>query len=200
MGWQAAIGKTVEGLGYELVDVERSAGGLLRVTIDRLHGHSYATGDGEQITVDDCEVVTRQLQYVLEVEALDYARLEVSSPGLDRPLRTPAHWQRFVGSEVELSLRNPFQGRRRWTGRLVLRDGGYGLLLTDERPASTRRPGKAQRGAAAAAVAAAPAPDRVLDFQLEEVREARLVPVIDFKKRRPPTAGEAERQDGGPNR
>ncbi|MEN9543919.1 MAG: hypothetical protein RLZZ598_752, partial [Pseudomonadota bacterium] len=71
MNWQAAIEKTVTGLGYELVDCERSAQGLLRAYIDRLPGGIYLSGPSESVTVDDCEIVTRQLQYVLEVEAVD---------------------------------------------------------------------------------------------------------------------------------
>ena len=90
MSWQGAIERTVTGMGYDVVDTERSAGGLLRVYIDRVPGRAYETGAGDAVTVEDCEVVTRQLQYVLEVEAVDYARGEVSSRGLDRPLRKPA--------------------------------------------------------------------------------------------------------------
>ena len=101
MNWQAIVERTVTSLGYDPVDLERSSGGLLRVYIDK-----PAAADAA-ITVDDCEVVTRQLQLVLAVEGIDYARLEVSSPGLDRPLRKPADWQRFAGSRIELTLRAP---------------------------------------------------------------------------------------------
>ena len=73
------------GLGYDLVDVEKGAGGLLRVSIDH---PGRPAAPNAFITVDDCEAVTRQLQYVLEVEGCAYERLEVSSPGLDRPLKT----------------------------------------------------------------------------------------------------------------
>jgi ribosome maturation factor RimP len=90
--WHSTIERTVTGLDYELVDVERSAAGLLRVTIDRIPGRSYPVSDAESVTVEDCERVTRQLQYVLEVEAVPYERLEVSSPGLDRPLKRPADY------------------------------------------------------------------------------------------------------------
>ena len=107
MSWQTTVETTVTGLGYDLVDCERSAGGLLRVTIDKLAAQALA---GELITVDDCEKVTRQLQYVLEVEGLEYSRLEVSSPGLDRPLRNAAHYARFAGQEIDITLKLPFQG------------------------------------------------------------------------------------------
>lgn len=184
------VERTVSALGYDPVDVERSSKGLLRVFIDRLPGPS---GAGETVTVDDCEKVTRQLQYVLEVEGIDYQRLEVSSPGLDRPLKRPADWERFVGAQVELTLREPFAGRRKYAGELQRRDGGWRLLLRD--PAPARGPGAARRAAGAAAAAAATATDQALDFELDEVREARLVPVLDFKGRGRSAAPAP--QDGG---
>jgi ribosome maturation factor RimP len=72
MALQDIVEQTVAGLGYELVEVERSSGGLLRVTIDQ----KWQPGGAEQfVNVDDCERVTRQLQYALEVEGIDYKRL-----------------------------------------------------------------------------------------------------------------------------
>lgn len=174
MVWQKAVERTVIGLGYDLVDLERSARGLLRIFIDRLPGRSYSTGEGESVTVDDCELVTRQLQYVLEVENVPYERLEVSSPGLDRPLKRPADYERFAGSEIELTLKLPLQGRKKYRGMLVaLGDGGWRLEFND---------GKS---------------DQALDFTLDEVREARLVPVVDFKGRRGRKAPEAAAQQAG---
>ena len=152
MSWQLAVERTVAGLGYELVDCERAAAGLLRVMID-----NPSTG---VVTVDDCERATRQLQHVLEVEGCDYARLEVSSPGLDRPLKRPSDWERFAGETIDLTLRMPFEGRRKYRGVLAARAGGWRVTFAD---------GKAEKA---------------LDFTLDEVREARLVPVIDFKGRR----------------
>jgi ribosome maturation factor RimP len=162
MSWQEAVERGVHALGYELVDVERSAGGLLRVFIDRIAGRTYESGAGDAVTVDDCERVTRHLQYALEVDGVDYARLEVSSPGLDRPLRKPADWQRFAGSQVELTLRAPFQGRKHWRGQLQPREVGWRLVLPRDAGSETE----------------------ALDFDLHEVREARLVPQLDFKSRR----------------
>ena len=78
IGWREAIVATVSGLGFDLVDVERAQRGLLRITIDRIPGRVY-NQPSEFVLVDDCEQVTRQLQYALEVEGLEYARLEVSS-------------------------------------------------------------------------------------------------------------------------
>jgi ribosome maturation factor RimP len=203
MGWQDALERTVSGLGYGLVDVERSAGGLLRVTIDRLPGHGYSTGPGEAVLVEDCEIVTRQLQYVLEVEAVDYNRLEVSSPGLDRSLKKQADWPRFVGSDVEVTLREPFQNRRKWRG--VLEAGGsdvaWRLVLPLDKPVSRTALKRAAKAVAAGEADAMPA-QQVLDFLLDEVREARLVPVVDFKGRRglaqdDESGLEAEKIDGG---
>jgi ribosome maturation factor RimP len=159
LNWQSVVERTVAGLGYELVDCERGPRGLLRVFIDRVAGRRYDTGDGEFVTVDDCEKVTRQLQYVLEVEAVSYERLEVSSPGLDRPLKTLGDYRRFAGMEVDLSLKLPFQGRKKYRG--VLREQGQDWRLV-------YRDGKVEQA---------------LDFSLDEVREARLVPVVNFKGR-----------------
>jgi ribosome maturation factor RimP len=173
MNWQDAIERTVTGLGYDLVETERAARGLLRVFIDRV----ASAPTGEFITVEDCEKVTRQLQHVLEVAGVSYERLEVSSPGLDRPLKKAADYARFAGQEVELTLRQPFQGRRKYRGVLSASESGEGwrVVFND---------GKG---------------DRALDFTLEEVREARLVPVLDFKGRRfspgPGSAGHESRAD-----
>lgn len=184
--WHAAVERTVTALGYEVVDCERSAQGLLRVFIDRVPGRRYpgdvvagggaAADAGAQagdpasgpsdladfVTVDDCERVTRQLQYALEVDGCDYARLEVSSPGLDRPLRKPADFARFRGALVDLTLKQAFQGRKKYRGLLREAEaaaGGFELVFQDGKE------------------------DKVLGFALEELREARLVPVVDFKGR-----------------
>jgi ribosome maturation factor RimP len=170
MNWQDAVDRTVSGLGYDLVDTERGAGGLLRVTIDRVAGDP----NGAFITVDDCEKVTRQLQHVLEVEGCDYNRLEVSSPGLDRPLKKPADYARFAGEQVDLTLRLPFQGRKRFRGELQAHGEAWRLVLAAEK-ADAKGEGKGEQA---------------LDFSLEEVREARLVPVFDFKGRQAGTGDE----------
>lgn len=112
---QQVIESTATGLGYELVDAEVGGrGGMLRVFID--HPAGPATGAERAITVDDCERMTRQLQRVLEVEGIDYGRLEVSSPGLDRVLKKPADFRRFQGATAEVRLRVPLNGRRRFVG------------------------------------------------------------------------------------
>ena len=120
----------------------------------------------------------------LEVEAVDYARLEVSSPGLDRPLKKLADWRRFVGDEVEVTLREAFQNRKKWRGVLAAGagDGAWRLVLPDDKPLSRTAAKKLAKAAAAGEAVAGV--QQTLDFDLDEVREARLVPVVDFKGRR----------------
>jgi ribosome maturation factor RimP len=169
MTWQQAIERTVTGLHYELVDLERTGGGLLRVTIDRVPAQAYPTGESEFVTVEDCEAVTRQLQYVLEVEQCNYARLEVSSPGLDRPLKREADYVRFAGAAIDLTLKLPLAGRKKFKGVLAAREGGWRLAIEPVDPAKGSKKDE---------------PEQALDFVFDEVREARLVPVIDFKGRK----------------
>lgn len=115
---QQVLETTAEGLGYELVDFElANRGRLLRVFIDR-PGHVPTQGRPDGVTLDDCEKVSRQLQHVLPVEGIDYDRLEVSSPGLDRVLKRPEEFCRFAGFEAEVRLRLPENGRRKFTGVL----------------------------------------------------------------------------------
>nr|SPS05296.1 conserved hypothetical protein [Candidatus Nitrotoga fabula] len=107
---------TVTGLGYELVDLEISGRGLLRVFLDKSDG----------ITVEDCELVSHQLTRLFAVEGVDYARLEVSSPGLDRPIKKEKDFIRFRGRKAQLKLRLPLDGRRNFTG--ILGDLVNGVL------------------------------------------------------------------------
>ena len=108
-------------MGFELVDVQASGSGrLLRLFIDKPGG----------VNLDDCAAVSRQVSRVLEVEGVDYERLEVSSPGLDRRLRKAGDFERFAGSRAELKMRTPDAGgRRRFVG--VLRGAGAGRVNLD---------------------------------------------------------------------
>jgi ribosome maturation factor RimP len=113
----ALIEPLVDQLGYELVDLEYAAGrahALVRVFIDRAEG----------VGLEDCEHVSHEVSALLDVEdpvPTAYS-LEVSSPGLDRVLRTPAHFARFVGKRLKIELLGPHEGRRRYTGMLVATD------------------------------------------------------------------------------
>ena len=110
------IEKTVLGLGYVLVELERSPRArLLRVFIDHPEGSRPEAGG---VSIDDCTLVSNQLTRVFMVENVDYDRLEVSSPGLDRPLNKVADYHRFVGSEVQLKLRMPVGNQRNFRGVL----------------------------------------------------------------------------------
>jgi ribosome maturation factor RimP len=115
---------TLEGLGYELVDIESSRSGLLRIFIDSPRG----------ITVEDCARVSNHLTRAMAVEGIEYERLEVSSPGLDRPLKRIADYERFAGREASVKLKLPVNGRRRFEGRLMgIEDGCIVLEVEGQR-------------------------------------------------------------------
>jgi len=180
---QEIVEQTVTGLGYELVEIERSAGGLLRITIDL----PWQAGVPEQfVNVEDCEKVTRQLQFALEVEEVEYKRLEVSSPGIDRPLRREQDFERFAGEVIDVTLKAPMgsaaggqvaANRKKFRGTLErAAAGGWQIVWSDE-PAV--KPGqKVSRKRV-------PAPLQVLGFTLDELKEARLASIVDFKGRKP---------------
>ena len=109
---------TIVGLGYELVDLEMSnRGRLLRIFIDKPGG----------VAVEDCVLVSNQVSRLLAVEMdFDYDNLEVSSPGLDRPLKKEADFQRFCGEKAQIKLRVPLSGRKNFVG--VLRGAESGVL------------------------------------------------------------------------
>ena len=186
MALQQTIDDTVRSLGYELVELERSAGGLLRVTIDWPWTAEQPELAERWVTVEDCERVTRQLQYVLEVEGVEYQRLEVSSPGIDRPLRHAQDFERFAGEVVDLVLKAPIgaaaagqvaANRKKFRGTLQRGEGeGWRIVWRDE-PAV--KPGVRVSKKREAA------PEQALDFALDELASARLAPVVDFKGRKP---------------
>jgi ribosome maturation factor RimP len=118
------IREALEGLGYELVDVESSRSGLMRIFIDSPRG----------INVEDCARVSNHLTRAFAVEGIDYERLEVSSPGLDRALKRLEDFQRFAGREASVKLKLPRDGRRRFEGRLVgVEDGKIVLDVEGQR-------------------------------------------------------------------
>lgn len=110
-------------MGYELVDVQASNGGrLLRLFIDKPGG----------VTLEDCAAISRHLTRVLAVEGIDYERLEVSSPGLDRPLRKERDFARFAGQKAEVRMRTPdASGRRKFVGVLRGAEAGQVSLELD---------------------------------------------------------------------
>ena len=150
MELQGLLERTVEGLGYELVHLEMSnRGRMLRVFIDKPPGDAAGAG----ITVDDCARVSNQLARLLEVENVDYDRLEVSSPGLDRPLKKAADFARFAGEQARLTLRVPLEGRRNFTG--VMRAVADGRLQLETESG-------------------------MVSLDLANIGKARLVPKVEF--------------------
>ena len=112
------LAETLGGLGYELVDLESSRGGLLRIFIDAPAG----------INVEDCARVSNHLTRAFVVEGIEYERLEVSSPGLDRPLKRLEDYTRFTGQKASLRLKLPRDGRRRFEGQVLGVEGGQVVL------------------------------------------------------------------------
>lgn len=120
MDLTALLEKTVTQLGYELVDLEMSARGkLLRLFIDKPEG----------VTIDDCTLVSHQVSHLLSVEHdVDYDRLEISSPGLDRVLKKDKDFERFAGERIKLKLRIPVEGRKNYVGKLIGLESGEIVL------------------------------------------------------------------------
>ena len=193
MALKEIVEQTVTGLGYDLVEIERSVAGLLRITIDWPWLAQDLDGDGSTkvekfVTVEDCEKVTRQLHFALEVDGIEYRRLEVSSPGIDRPLRSLQDFERFVGQVIDITLKAPMGAaagslvnatRKKFRGTLerVRGDGerwGWQIVWSD---APTPKPGQRVSKKRLSA------PLQVLGFSLDELKEARLAPIINFKGR-----------------
>jgi ribosome maturation factor RimP len=121
MDLSARLETVLSGLGYELVMLERAGRGLLRIFIDKPDG----------VTIDDCVKVSNHLTHLFTVENIDYDRLEVSSPGVDRPLTKPQDYERFAGEQVTLKLRVPMENRRRLVGQLIGLEADQIRLLVD---------------------------------------------------------------------
>ena len=190
MALQDIVEQTASGLGYDLVEIDRSAGGLLRITID-LPWVQPAEGTlavEQFITVEDCEKVTRQLQFALEVDGVEYKRLEVSSPGIDRPLRHTQDFVRFTGQMIDVTLKAPMgaaaggqvsANRKKFRGVLEAVTGtdgaaGWQIVWSD---APAVKPGQK------VSKKRVPPPLQALGFTLDELREARLAPIVSFKGR-----------------
>lgn len=188
MALQQIVEQVVTGLGYDLVEIERSAGGLLRITIDLPWVAPAADAPAplldQFVTVEDCEKVTRQLQFALEVDGVEYKRLEVSSPGIDRPLRHEQDFVRFEGSVIDITLKAPIgaaaagqvsANRKKFRGTLERAEsGGWQIVWRDEPAVKPGQKVSKKR---------VPAPLQALGFALDELRDARLAPIVDFKGR-----------------
>ena len=159
MTLEQLITQTLAGLNYELVDYTRAANGLMSVYIDHI---DYENAE-KPIMIEDCEAASRQLTYVFEVENIGYERLEVSSPGMDRPLKKLTDYQRFAGLEANVKLKLPVGERKNFTGTLQAvnetadESSQLGLVFEHE------------------------GVEQLLAFGLADVDKARLVPVYNFK-------------------
>ena len=139
--------RTLPGLGYELVDIELSPKGRqVRVFIDKPRG----------VDVEDCAAVSNHLTRLFAVENIDYERLEVSSPGLDRPLRKAADYARFAGQEAQLTLCEPVDGARKLKGTLRGLEGDATRFETAK---------------------------GLLTVPLSGIARARLIPKIEWRKK-----------------
>lgn len=147
MNLVALIEPTLNGLGYELVDLELQG----RVPFIRL----FIDKQPEGVSLDDCVLVSNQLSKLFEVEQIDFERLEVSSPGLDRPLKKLSDFQRFQGSKVQLKLRMPIENRKKMIGILLSADEEKLEIQLEE--------------------------NQILVVPMNYLDKARLVPVINFK-------------------
>jgi ribosome maturation factor RimP len=207
------VERTLAGLGYELVELERAGGGLLRVTLDVApDAAAVAAGDAavsaadsaadsaavsaadsaadsgaaheRHVGIEDCERVSRHLSHLFAVEDVDYERLEVSSPGMDRPLRGARDFERFAGEMAKVQLFSAVDGRRRLRGRLL------GLVAAPDDAAAAPRvrmtlvpeaPPAPARGVRRGK-AKAPAPLETIEFALADVEKARLAPEWEFDR------------------
>jgi len=177
------VQKTVEGLGFEFVELERLPRNLLRVTIDVL--------DGSSVTVDDCQTVSDQLSGVLTVENVDYDRLEVSSPGVDRPLKRLKDFVRFVGVPVHVELYEPLHaegfpeaGRRKLEGRILAVEGEPGneiVRFSFEELEIARTPAQAAKMRQSKKKPQGDAKPIEVTFAFQDVDRANLIPQLDFR-------------------
>lgn len=120
------VESSVVPLGYEVIDIELDSTGLIRVYVDLSDGK-------REINLKDCEIITKQLVYLFPVEEINYDRLEVSSPGVDRRLSKVHHFERFIGAKVKLKFRDLVAGKKKYVGLLgkVSESGSSNLSKTN---------------------------------------------------------------------
>ncbi len=166
-----AIESLAADLGYEVIDIEHSSHGLLRVYIDMPDADRL-------ISVQDCERMSNHLVYGLPVMGIDFQRLEVSSPGMDRRLTKPKHFRQFLGCEVKLKLRQPLFGRKNFQGQLssaeLFGQQAIGAGQASQQDERFFLIFQADDGS-----------EQQLDFLVSDIDQARLVPQLPFKERRP---------------
>lgn len=163
------IDAALAGFSLELVEFERAPRGLLRVYIDRPEGAGA-------VTVDDCQRVSNQLTLAFTVEGVEYDRLEVSSPGLDRILKSTRDFQRFAGRPVRVRLNAMIDGRKRFDGVVVAVDGSQVSFEITESPATPVVAAKSNaKKRAHDKNSDVPAPTQ-MHVDLAQIEKARLIP------------------------
>lgn len=177
------VEETVQGLGYEFVDFERLPRGLMRITID-----SQAEGG---VGVDDCETVSNQITALFTVEGIDYERLEVASPGVERPLKRASEWGRFVGRPAHVELYEPMKaegfpeaGRRKLDGIILGIEGEPGnevISFSFEELDIARTPSQAAKSRQSGKAAKPKADPVYVTFGINDVDRANLIAELDFK-------------------
>ena len=177
------VEQTVAGMGFEFVDLEHLPRGMIRVTIDSAAG----------VGVDECERVSNKLTHVFTVENIDYERLEVSSPGVERPLKRLKDWERFIGALAHVELFAPLMaegfpeaGRRKLDGRIqgVRGEGAEAVidfLFTDEKPAKTPAQAARERIAQKRGKKLVAVEPVAVSFPIADVDRAHLIAELNFK-------------------
>lgn len=168
--------KSLAALKLSLVIIEHASAGLMRIFIERSADHAEPPSQSDAsggITIADCEAATRQLQYVFTVENIDYARLEVSSPGLDRPLIKLTDYIRFVGCPAAINLKKPLNGRRQFKGTLLSVIEQTVRVQLNE----SIKNGLTEQGSTENSLTE-------LEFDFSQIDRARLIPQYDFRNRK----------------
>jgi ribosome maturation factor RimP len=175
LGSKALIERCVLELGFDFVDLEMPSHGVMRVVID-VQGNEQHSGAPERfVTVQDCEKVSHQLSHELLVEGIEYDRLEVSSPGLDRPLKKPQDFVRFAGLPVVVKLRTAVAGRRQFEGVLSVLEPNKFAVTYEVNPVGVQPRSPSRRTTRQKAPALAQ-----VSFVFSDVERARLVPQVQF--------------------
>jgi ribosome maturation factor RimP len=161
-------------LGYEILDIECNQDGLIRIFIDRLD-------EDREVNLNDCELVTKQLLYLLPVENLSFERLEVSSPGIDRKLTKVKHFIRFIGSKIKIKLKTPLCGKKNFEGVLV--EYSQKNLNATKKNFLVSIDNIVSKDIFCLECVDSNGIKNYLDFNLNELEQARLITDVSFKGR-----------------
>ncbi len=167
------INDALTSCSLELVEIERAPRGLLRVFIDRPEGRGF-------VTVDDCTKVSNQLSHALTVENVEYERLEISSPGLDRILKSAKDFLRFRGQPVRVRLNTLVDSRKRFDALVfdVIDDDVVFSLSDADQPSATTVKRAKPKKASETTTGIAAAVKKTVRVKIGQIEKARLIPQI----------------------